>query len=53
MEYLSLCWAKVKAEKVGFQPGDIIVQIEDVEIKNFTNVEAALRNIITNTKEFM
>ena len=34
---------KSKAEKVGFQPGDIIVQIEDVEIKNFTNVEAALK----------
>ena len=34
---------KSKAEKVGFQPGDIIVQIEDVEIKNFTNAEAALK----------
>ena len=34
---------KSKAEKVGFQPGDIIVQIEDVEIKNFTHVETALK----------
>ena len=34
---------KSKAEKVGFQPGDIIVQIEDVEIKNFSNVETALK----------
>ena len=41
-----------KQKKLGFQTGDII-QIEDVEIKNFTNVETALKDIITNTKEFM
>ncbi len=34
---------KSKAEKAGFQAGDVIVQIEDVEIKNFANVEAALK----------
>ena len=34
---------KSKAEKVGFQPGDIIVQIEDVDIKNFSNLETALK----------
>jgi|OM-RGC.v1.002015093 serine protease Do len=34
---------KSKAEKAGFQAGDVIIQIEDVEIKNFTNVETALK----------
>ena len=34
---------KSNAEKVGFQAGDIIVQIEDVEIKTFTNIETALK----------
>ncbi len=34
---------KSKAEKAGFQAGDIIIQIEDVEIKNFTNIETALK----------
>ncbi len=34
---------KSKAEKRGFQAGDIIIQIEDIEIKNFSNVESALR----------
>lgn len=34
---------KSKAEKTGFQPGDIIIQIEDIEIKNFANIEQALR----------
>ena len=34
---------KSKAENLGFQAGDIIIQIEDVEIKNFTNVETALK----------
>ncbi len=34
---------KSKAEKVGFQPGDIILQVEDIEIKNFSNVEQALK----------
>tara|TARA_B100001063_G_scaffold227022_1_gene237076 strand:+ start:474 stop:1892 length:1419 start_codon:yes stop_codon:yes gene_type:complete len=33
---------KSKAEKVGFQAGDIIIQIEEIEIKNFQNVETAL-----------
>ena len=33
---------KSKAEKVGFQPGDIIIQIEDQEIKNFQNLELSL-----------
>lgn len=34
---------KSKAEKVGFQAGDVIIQIEDVEIKNFINIETALK----------
>lgn len=34
---------KSKAEKAGFQAGDVIIQIEDIEIKNFTNVELALK----------
>lgn len=34
---------KSKAEKAGFQAGDVIIQIEDVEIKNFTNIETALK----------
>ena len=34
---------KSKAEKAGFQAGDIIIQIEDIEIKNFSNVEMALK----------
>ncbi len=34
---------KSKAEKAGFQAGDIIIQIEDVEIKNFSNIETALK----------
>lgn len=33
---------KSKAEKVGFQPGDIIIQIEDIEINNFQNLESSL-----------
>ena len=32
-----------QAEKVGFQPGDVIVQIEDVEIKSFPHMQQALR----------
>ncbi len=32
-----------KAEKVGFQPGDIIIQIEDVEIKSFADIQQAIR----------
>ncbi|WP_228286248.1 Do family serine endopeptidase [Arcobacter vandammei] len=34
---------KSKAEKAGFLAGDIIVQIEDIEIKNFSNIETALK----------
>ncbi len=34
---------KSKAERRGFQAGDIIIQIEDIEINNFSNVESALR----------
>jgi len=34
---------KSKAEKTGFQAGDIIIQIEDIEIKSFSDVESALR----------
>ena len=33
---------KSKAEKAGFQAGDIIIQIEDLEIKNFQNLEVSL-----------
>ncbi len=29
-------------KKTGFQSGDIIIQIEDIEIKNFANIETAL-----------
>ena len=32
-----------KAEKVGFQPGDVIVQIEDIEIKKFPDMQQAIR----------
>lgn len=41
---------KSKAEKTGFQPGDIIIQIEDIEIKNFSNVEQALSKYKNNHK---
>jgi serine protease Do len=34
---------KSKAEKSGFQAGDVIIQIEEIEIKNFANIEAALK----------
>ncbi|WP_418186249.1 Do family serine endopeptidase [Aliarcobacter vitoriensis] len=34
---------KSKAEKSGFQPGDVIIQIEDTEIKSFSNIETALK----------
>jgi serine protease Do len=34
---------KSKAEKSGFQAGDVIIQIEDIEIKSFANIEAALK----------
>lgn len=41
---------KSKAEKAGFQAGDIIIQIEDVEIKNFTNIEVALKKYTNKYK---
>ncbi len=34
---------KSKAEKAGFQAGDVIIQIEDTEIKNFVNVKQILK----------
>lgn len=34
---------KSKAEKVGFQAGDIIIQIEEFEIKNFSHIDNALK----------
>jgi serine protease Do len=33
---------KSKAEKTGFQAGDIIIQIEDIEVKKFNDIEQAL-----------
>ena len=41
---------KSKAEKAGFQAGDIKVQIEDTEIKNFANVEAVLKKYANKYK---
>lgn len=35
--------AKSDAEKVGFQAGDVIIQIEDIAIKKFGDVQEALR----------
>ncbi|WP_072682328.1 Do family serine endopeptidase [Arcobacter sp. LA11] len=32
-----------EAEKVGFQPGDVIIQVEDIEVKSFANVQEAIR----------
>jgi serine protease Do len=34
---------KSVAEKVGFQAGDVIIQIEDVEIKKLSDVQSALK----------
>lgn len=34
---------KSKAEKVGFQAGDVIIQIEDIEIKQLSDVDKALK----------
>ncbi|MCP4970069.1 MAG: PDZ domain-containing protein, partial [Arcobacter sp.] len=31
------------AEKVGFQPGDVIIQIEDIQIKSFPDMQQAIR----------
>ena len=41
---------KSKAEKAGFQAGDIIVQIEDLEVKNFANVETVLKKYANKFK---
>ena len=41
---------KSLAEKAGFQAGDIIIQIEDVEIKNFQNIELALKKYTNKYK---
>ncbi|WP_421715416.1 Do family serine endopeptidase [Arcobacter arenosus] len=32
-----------KAEKVGFQPGDVIIQIEEIEVKSFGDIQQAVR----------
>jgi len=32
-----------KAEKAGFQPGDVIIQIEDIQIRSFANMQQAIR----------
>ena len=32
-----------KAEKEGFQPGDVIIQIEEIEVKSFADIQQALR----------
>lgn len=32
-----------RAEKVGFQPGDVIIQIEEIEIKSFGDIQQAVR----------
>ena len=42
-----------KLRNPGFQSGDVIIQIEDIEIKTFANIDAALKNIKKNIKEFM
>ena len=32
-----------EAEKVGFQPGDVIIQIEEIEVKSFSDMQQAIR----------
>lgn len=34
---------KSKSQKVGFQVGDVIIQIEDIEIKNFASINSAIK----------
>ena len=34
---------KSASEKAGFQAGDVIIQIEDIEIKNIANIEKAIK----------
>ncbi|MCG3714967.1 PDZ domain-containing protein, partial [Aliarcobacter butzleri] len=41
---------KSKAEKAGFEAGDVIIQIEDVEIKNFANLENAIKKYENKNK---
>jgi serine protease Do len=41
---------KSNAEKVGFQAGDVIIQIEDIEVKNLTNVKQAIDTYKNNYK---
>ncbi|QDF30190.1 Do family serine endopeptidase [Halarcobacter anaerophilus] len=39
-----------EAEKVGFQPGDVIIQIEDIEIKSFADIQQAIRKYNNKVK---
>lgn len=39
-----------KAEKVGFQAGDIIIQIENIEVENLRDVEKALKKFNDQAK---
>jgi serine protease Do len=41
---------KSQAEKSGFQSGDVIIQIEDIEIKTFANIDVALKKYNENYK---
>lgn len=41
---------KSNAEKVGFQSGDVIIQIEDIEIKKLTDVQKAIKKYEKNQK---
>lgn len=41
---------KSKAETAGFEAGDVIIQIEDVEIKNFTTFEDAIKKYTNKYK---
>jgi len=38
------------AEKVGFQAGDVIIQIEDIEIKSFADMQQAIRKYNNKNK---
>ncbi len=39
-----------EAEKVGFQAGDVIIQIEDIEIKSFADMQQAIRKYNNKNK---
>lgn len=41
---------KSKAEKAGFEAGDVIIQIEDAEIKNFASFEEAVKKYTNKYK---